>query len=189
MKRYFIIPMLLLAAAFSAQAQENGDALNEKFFEAKIREFVYQLELTDAQKAAFVPVYKQYDEAMKAALGKPEHHGKPETKEAAAAVVKARIERQQKAQAVRLDYVDAFADVLEPRQLLKLFKVETQIQNKLKARQGGQHDGHGQFGPGGQGGPGKFGLGGPGKGAGFQGRPGPRPGSDGQDRPETPSQK
>ena len=189
MKRYFIIPMLLLAAAFSAQAQENGDAFNEKFFEAKILEFVYQLVFTDAQKAAFVPVYKQYDEAMKAALGKPEHHGKPETKEAAAAVVKARIERQQKAQAVRLDYVDAFADVLEPRQLLKLFKVETQIQNKLKAPQGGQHDGHGQFGPGGQGGPGKFGLGGPGKGAGFQGRPGPRPGSDGQDRPETPSQK
>lgn len=158
MKRYFILPLLLLAAAFSGQAQEKGEGVNEKFFEAKIREFVYQLELTDAQKTAFVPVYKKYDEAMKAAVGKHERQGKPETKEAAAAIVKARIERQQKAQAVRLDYVDAFAEVLEPWQLLKLFKVESQIQGKLNTRQGGPN--------------GKFGPGRPGQG----GRPGGNPG-------------
>ena len=184
MKRYFIIPMLLLAAAFSARAQENGEGVNEKFFEAKIREFVYQLELTDAQKAAFVPIYKKYDEELKATLGKPERPaGRPQTSEEAALRLKAQIARQQNAQSVRLKYVDEFASVLEPRQLMQIFKVEAQIQNKLKARQGGQHGGHGQGGPRGSFGPGGPGQGGSGQGGGWQGHPGPRPGAGGQGRP------
>ena len=180
MKRFLIIPLLLIAAAFSGQAQENGDGVNEKFFEAKIREFVYQLELTDAQKAAFVPVYKKYDEEMKATMGKIERPGKKaETSEDAAARVKAQIERQQKAQSVRLKYVDEFATVLEPRQLMWLFRVETDIQNKLKARQGHPNGQPGHF----QGGPGQ-----PGKGGQFQGKPGKGDwqGHPGQGKPAAP---
>lgn len=158
MKRYFMIPILLIAAAFSAQAQEKTE-VNEKFFEAQIREYVYQLELSDEQKAAFIPVFKRYSEALKATFTKPaapaektvgEKPAKGErphlTKEQAAARLKARIERQQKAQAVRLQFVDEFAQVLEPRQLMRIFEVEKDIQHKVKARQGG-HGGQFHGGP------------------------------------------
>lgn len=156
MKHYLMLPILLIAAAFSAQAQEKTE-VNEKFFEAQIREYVYQLELSDEQKAAFIPVFKRYSEALKATFTKPaapaaekavgEKPAKGErphlTKEQAAARLKARIERQQKAQAVRLQFVDEFAEVLEPRQLMRIFEVEKDIQHKVKARQGGPQGGHG----------------------------------------------
>lgn len=160
MKRYFIIPVLLIASAFSAPAQEKAE-INEKFFEAQIREYVYQLELSDEQKAAFIPVYKRYSESLRATFKshadagkkvgeKPAKGERPHlTKEEAAARLKAKIERQQKAQAVRLQFVDEFAEVLEPRQLMRLFEVEKDIQHKVKARQGhpqGQGGPQGRFG-------------------------------------------
>ena len=178
MKRFFIIPLLLIAGAFSLQAQEKGDkeVVNEKFFNAKIREFVYQLELTDAQKEAFIPVYKRYCEDMKATFKRPEK-AKPEAKpgtdkkgqrpqmtsEDAAKRLKHIIECQQKAQTIRLQYIDEFAKVLEPRQLMRLYDVEDQIQHKVMTRQGA-HQGH----PGNKGGRPNQGAQRPG-----QGRPGP----------------
>ena len=156
MKRIFILPILLIASAFSLGAQDKpGENINEKFFEAKIREFVYQLELTDAQKAAFVPLYKRYDDEVRAAFVKPQRPSRDKkaemTSEDAAAIVKGRLSNQQKTLSIREKYVDEFAKVLEPRQLLRLFNVENQIQNKLKSRQGHPGQGHGPA----QGGPGR----------------------------------
>ena len=169
MKRYFLIPILMIASAFSLGAQDkNPENIKEKFFDAKIREFVYQLELTDAQKADFVPLYKRYDDEVSAAIVKPQHSKdkKEMTSEDAATIVKARLANQQKTLTIREKYVDEFAKVLEPRQLMRLFNVENQIQNKLKSRQGHPGQGHGGPMPGGPG----PGQGGPGKGP----KPGPK---------------
>ena len=122
MKR-IVFTLGIAMMAIAAYGQDNNEKpVNDRFLDAKIREYVYQLELSDEQKAQFVPIYKRYSEEMHSNM---QRHG-------------------QKAQAVRLKYVDEFATVLEPKQLLKLFEIENGIQQKVMMRKGGQHQG-GQY--------------------------------------------
>lgn len=139
MKR-MLIPIILCLSSLTAICQEKADDVNKRFFEAKIREFVYRLELTDSQRDAFIPIYKRYSDEMRAAVGeRKQDREKAATSEEAAARAKEHIERQQKAQSVRLEYVDEFASVLNPSQLGRLFEVENQIQRKLLSyKRGGQ---------------------------------------------------
>lgn len=144
MKR-FLISLLIGLSALTAFGQEKSDAVNQRYFEAKIRELVYHLNLTDGQKEAFIPIYRRYNDEMRAVVGErkmPE--SRPGTSEEAAAVAKARIERQQQAQSIRMKYVDEFATVLEPDQLNRLYEVEGQIQRKLMNRQNGNRRGEGR---------------------------------------------
>ncbi|MGN0191760.1 MAG: Spy/CpxP family protein refolding chaperone [Candidatus Cryptobacteroides sp.] len=128
----FLIPILLCLSSLTAICQEKAADVNNRFFEAKIREFVYRLELTDSQRDTFIPVYKRYSDEMSAAVGEKQRNREPATtSEEAAARAKERIERQQRAQSVRLKYVDEFAAVLNPSQMSRLFDVENQIQRKL----------------------------------------------------------
>lgn len=154
MKR-MLIPILLCLSSLTAICQEKADDVNNRFFEAKIREFVYRLELTDNQRDAFIPIYKRYNNEMRKAVGDIQRSREPAANsEEAAARVKEHIERQQKAQSVRLKYIDEFATVLNPSQLGRLFDVENQIQRKLMSyKKGGRKPGaqHGQ--PGKQGSP------------------------------------
>ena len=158
MKR-ILIPILMMLAAATAFAQENKpEDLQQKFFDAKIREFVYQLELTDAQKAAFIPIYKRYDDELMAARGERQKPQPAQTSAEAAENLKANLRNQQKTIDIRLKYVDEFATVLEPMQLRRIFKVEQEMQHKLTNRQGQGGPGKGGFGPGKGGfGPGKGG--------------------------------
>ena len=148
MKR-FLISLLIGLSALTAFGQEKSDAVNQRYFEAKIRELVYHLNLTDGQKEAFIPIYRRYNDEMRAVVGErkmPE--SRPGTSEEAAAVAKARIERQQQAQSIRMKYVDEFATVLEPDQLNRLYEVESQIQRKLMSRKNGDRPGRGPRGSG-----------------------------------------
>lgn len=139
MKR-MLIPIILCLSSLTAICQEKAEDVNKRFFDAKIREFVYRLELTDSQRDAFIPIYKRYSDEMRAAVGeRQQNREKTATSEETAARAKEHIERQQRAQSVRLKYVDEFASVLNPSQLGRLFEVENQIQRKLLSyKKGGQ---------------------------------------------------
>ena len=141
-----LLTISAMLAVITALAQKPDEGANGCFFDTKIREFVYRLELTREQEDQFVVLYKQYSEDMHAAVGDKKKDGfkvKDATVEEVAARVKARIERQQKAQNVRLAYVDKFAKILNGKQLNKLYKVEKEIQDKLKERKGHlKGDGH-----------------------------------------------
>ena len=160
MKKCFILIAMLLVA-FTAAAQEKKDQdPKERFFQARVKEMVYRLNITDEQKPEFVKVYRAYSAAMHEAVGqKPKREGvqkgenqqkegnqaKPErrkiTMEEAVKLEKGKVERQQKAQAVKLQYIDEFAKVLKPEQLVRFFGVEQQIQQKLNSRQQGRKPG------------------------------------------------
>ena len=160
MKKSFILIAMLLVA-FTAAAQEKKDQdPKERFFQARVKEMVYRLNITDEQKPEFVKVYRAYSAAMHEAIGqKPKREGmqrgenrqkegnqaKPErrkiTMEEAVKLEKGKVERQQKAQAVKLQYIDEFAKVLKPEQLVRFFGVEQQIQQKLNSRQQGRKPG------------------------------------------------
>ena len=123
----------MMLVAFTAYAQDKKDQdPKEKFFQARVKEMVYRLNITDEQKPEFVKIYRAYSEAMREAMGTmPKRDGmkkgerpkadasqaKPErkkiTKEEAVKMEKAKVERQMKAQEVKLQYIDEFAKVLE----------------------------------------------------------------------------
>ena len=138
MKR-LLITLLITLLAFTAFGQDKAGGISERYLEAKIREIVFRLHLTDQQKDSFVPIYRRYSEEMRTVVGEPRERRreKQATTEDAVAATKARIERQQAAQAVRLKYVDEFATVLEPDQMNRLYETENQIQQKLLRRKNG----------------------------------------------------
>ena len=160
-KSLFFIAMMLVA--FTAYAQDKKDQdPKEKFFQARVKEMVFRLKITDEQKPEFEKVYKAYTEAVRQAVGAQERpvrkpgdrtqkdknqkssadQARPErkklTKEEAIKIEKSKIERQQKLQEVKLQYIDEFAKVLEADQLVRLYSVENQIQQKLHSRQQGR---------------------------------------------------
>lgn len=127
--------IVLTLVALTATAQDKrGTALNEKYFNAKVSELVYRLDMSDEQKAKFVPIYRRYCEEMRAAMGHRTRPTKPATDEERLARTKQRMERQQQAQAVRLKYVDEFSTALSAQQVSRFFEVENNMQKKLMER-------------------------------------------------------
>ena len=134
MKKTITLLLLALIATTASARHHRADTLNNRLFDAKVRELVYRLAITDEQKTKFVPIYRRYCEEMITAWGDHERPERATTTQQAAENTKKHLERQQRAQAVRIKYVDEFATVLNPDQLSRFFRVESDIQKKLKAR-------------------------------------------------------
>ena len=129
-----VLSILFCLMAISGMAQKHG-SFNERLFNAKVAEITYQLHLTDKQVSDFRPIYMQYNKDMIAAWGTEENMAEPaKTSEEAAALVKHRMARQQRAQEIRMNYTDKFAKVLSANQLQKFYKVENGIQKRLRER-------------------------------------------------------
>lgn len=141
--RNLIFSALLTLVSLTAFAQvHRADSLNEKYFDAKIREIVYRLNLTDEQKQKFVPIYRRYNEEMIAAWGEHKRPEKPTTSAQVLENTKKRMERQQRAQTIRIKYIDEFATVLNAKQVSRLYDVESSIQKKLANRKNNKGKGH-----------------------------------------------
>lgn len=145
MKR-FAFAILLCLASVAAMAQST--TFNQRLFDAKMAEMAYRLKLTDKQTADFRPVYEQYNKDMIAAWGEPctQSKTKPQTSNEASAQIKRRMERQKRAQEVRIRYTDRFAAILNAEQMQQFFKVENGIQKRLRERKacaGRKGAGHG----------------------------------------------
>ena len=135
MKKILII-MVLALLSLNTVARDNGDgSLNERFYQAKLKELVYRLHITDSQKKKFEPIYRSYCEEMRALWNERTTPIKPGTSSDAAAIAKRKMEMQQRAQGIRIKYIDKFATVLNANQVDRLFEVESVIQQKLKERQ------------------------------------------------------
>ncbi len=130
-----IIFLLLSAISLTTVAQGNkGTTLNERLYKAKVRELVYRLHITEAQQKKFEPIYRAYCQEMTALWAERKRPIKPSSSSDAAAIEKRKIEMQQRAQSIRMKYIDKFATVLTPNQVERFYEVESIIQQKLKER-------------------------------------------------------
>ena len=134
MKRITVITLLVLMG-LTAVAQNSNSSLNERFYRAKLKELVYRLHITDNQKKKFEPMYRSYCEEMRHLWNERSAPIKPGTSSNAAAIAKRKMEMQQRAQGIRIKYIDKFATVLNANQVDRFFEVESIIQQKLKERQ------------------------------------------------------
>ena len=133
-KAIMITLMMLVAMSTIAQERASSASLNERFYQAKLRELVYRLHITDAQKKKFEPIYRNYCEEMTTLWAERKTPIPPNVSSKAAAIEKRKMEMQQRAQGIRMKYIDKFATVLSEQQVEQFYDVESQIQKKLKQR-------------------------------------------------------
>lgn len=125
---------LVLIGLNSSANEDNKGSLNERLYKAKVRELVYRLHITADQQKKFEPIYRSYCEEMKALWAERKRPIKPSTSTDAAAIAKRKMEMQQRAQGIRMKYIDKLATVLNANQVDRFFEVESIIQKKLKER-------------------------------------------------------
>jgi len=148
MKQLMMTLLLCLSALAAAAQGPRNSEMREKLFEAKVNELAFRLNINDEQKAKFIPVYRSYCGEMFAAFGEFKRMGKPVSDKDKLDRTKRRMERQQRAQAVRIKYIDEFAKVLNADQVSRFYDEEDKIQKKLMERKF-RHTGKGgkRYGP------------------------------------------
>ncbi|MBR2085225.1 MAG: hypothetical protein IJ879_11715 [Muribaculaceae bacterium] len=134
MKKLMILFTLMLIGLTSVAADSNNSSLNERLYNAKVRELVYRLHITADQQKKFEPIYRSYCEEMSALWAERKRPIKPSTSSDAAAIAKRKMEMQQRAQGIRMKYIDKLATVLNAEQVDRFFEVESIIQKKLKEK-------------------------------------------------------
>ncbi len=133
--RKLIIIIVVALLGLTATAQDNrSHSLNERLYKAKVRELVFRLHITPEQQQKFEPIYRSYCEEMTALWNERKRPIKPSTSTDAAAMAKRKMEMQQRAQGIRMKYIDRLATVLNASQVDRFFEVESIIQKKLKER-------------------------------------------------------
>lgn len=132
--RKTIIIALISILGLAATAQDNNGSLNERLFKAKLNELVYRLHISTEQQKKFEPIYRNYCNEMSTLWKERKQPIQPNTSSKAAAIEKRKMEMQQRAQGIRMKYIDKFATVLNPNQVERFYEVESLIQKKLKER-------------------------------------------------------
>lgn len=134
MKQLMILILTALVSFTLTAGDGKNGSLNERFYQAKVRELTYRLHITTEQHKKFEPIYRAYCEEMTALWNERSRPIKPSTSTDAAAMAKRKMEMQQRAQGIRMKYIDKFATVLNANQVNRIYEVESLIQKKLKER-------------------------------------------------------
>lgn len=133
-KRIMLLLLVTVIGLTTAAQDKKEGSLNERLYRAKVRELVYRLHITPEQQKKFEPIYRSYCEEMSALWAERKRPIKPSTSSDAASIAKRKMEMQQRAQGIRMKYIDQLATVLTPNQVEHFFEVESVIQKKLKEK-------------------------------------------------------
>lgn len=143
MKRFIFVAVFAIASLFAqdvmAQPKSESEkaaakARAEELMNIRLQMLKDELKLTDTQVVAFEPVYREYRKV----LGRvTEHKGarvKKEdvTNENAMKVVAARLSNTINTASVKQKYLWIFAEVIEPLQIEKLYRIEDRIAREAR---------------------------------------------------------
>ena len=139
MKKIIFVAMFAFALLFvvdvTAQtAEKSGKAIAEQTMDSRLKMLKDELKLTDAQYLAFEPVYREYRKV----LGRVTDHKLARTKreeltnENALKVVSARLSNTINTSSVKQKYLFIFAEVIEPLQIEKLYRIDDRISKEAR---------------------------------------------------------
>lgn len=142
MKKMMSIVITIMAVLFVqdvfAQPQktqsEAEKAKREQIMQTRINMLKDELKLTDAQAAKFEPVYREYRKEMSRVADNKLARTKKEdlTNENALKVVAARLSKDINASSLKQRYLYIFAEMLEPLQIEKLYRVDERIAKEAR---------------------------------------------------------
>ena len=142
MKKMIYVVLFAIMAVFAQnvmaqpaqQSKDEHKAKMEQIMTARLKMLKDELALTDAQFAAFEPVYREYRKTvsrvsdMKGAKIKREDL----TNENALKFVAARLSNNINTASVKQKYLFVFAEVIEPLQIEKLYRIEDRIAKEAR---------------------------------------------------------
>lgn len=140
MKKIFVVAIFAVASLFvanataqPAKAEKVDKAVVEQILNTRLEMLKNELKLTDAQYAAFEPVYREYRKALSRVTDKSSRVKKEDlTNENALKVVAARLSNTINTSSVKQKYLFIFAEVIEPLQIEKLYRIDDRISKEAR---------------------------------------------------------
>ncbi len=130
--------MALFAQNVKAQPRENtskdeAKAKSEALMNTRLEMIKDELELSDAQFAAFEPVYREYRKVLGRVSDKGARVKKEElTNENVLKVMSIRLSNTINAASVKQKYLWIFAEIIEPMQIEKLYRIDDRIAKEAR---------------------------------------------------------
>ena len=138
MKKFVFVAIFALASLFVAdvvaQDVESKKEAMEQIMNSRLQMLKSELKLTDAQYAAFEPLYREYRKSLGRVTDNKLARTKPEqlTNENALQVVSARLTNTINTASVKQRYLLAFAEVIEPLQVEQLYRIDERISKQAR---------------------------------------------------------
>ena len=130
--------MALFAQNVKAQPRENtskdeAKAKSEALMNTRLEMIKDELELTDAQFAAFEPVYREYRKVLGRVSDKGARVKKEDlTNENVLKVMSIRLSNTINAASVKQKYLWIFAEIIEPMQIEKLYRIDDRVAKEAR---------------------------------------------------------
>ncbi len=141
MKKMISIVITIIATMFVqdvfAQAKPQTDAdkaKKEQLMQTRLGMLKDELKLTDAQAAKFEPVYREYRKEMSRVVDNKIARTKKEemTNDNALKVIATRLSNTINTSSLKQRYIYIFAEVLEPLQIEKLYRIDDRIAKEAR---------------------------------------------------------
>ena len=139
MKKILLVAIFAVSSLFviDATAQEQpvqaNKAVAEQIMNTRLDMLKSELNLTDAQYAAFEPIYREYRKALGRVSDKSARIKKDElTNENALKVMAVRLSNTINTTSVKQKYLFIFAEVIEPLQIEKLYRIDDRISKEAR---------------------------------------------------------
>ena len=141
MKKIFVVAIFAVASLFvanataqTAKAEKVDKAVLEQIMNTRLEMLKNELKLTDAQYAAFEPVYREYRKVLQRVTDNKSARVKKDglTNENALKVVAARLSNTINTSSVKQKYLFVFAEVIEPLQIEKLYRIDDRISKEAR---------------------------------------------------------
>lgn len=131
-----IIAMMFVQDVF-AQAKPQSDAdkaKKEQLMQTRLGMLKDELKLTDAQAAKFEPIYREYRKEMSRVVDNKIARTKKEemTNDNALKVIATRLSNTINTSSLKQRYIYIFAEVLEPLQIEKLYRIDYRIAKEAR---------------------------------------------------------
>ncbi len=131
-----IIATMFVQDVFAqAKPQTDADkAKREQLMQTRLGMLKDELKLTDAQAAKFEPVYREYRKEMSRVVDNKIARTKKEemTNDNALKVVATRLSNTINTSSLKQRYIYIFAEVLEPLQIEKLYRIDDRIAKEAR---------------------------------------------------------
>lgn len=141
MKKMISIVITIIATMFVqdafAQAKPQSDAdkaKKEQLMQTRLGMLKDELKLTDAQAAKFEPIYREYRKEMSRVVDNKTARTKKEemTNDNALKVIATRLSNTINTSSLKQRYIYIFAEVLEPLQIEKLYRIDDRIAKEAR---------------------------------------------------------
>ena len=131
-----IIAMMFVQDVF-AQAKPQADAdkaKKEQLMQTRLGMLKDELKLTDAQAVKFEPIYREYRKEMSKVVDNKIARTKKEemTNDNALKVIASRLSNTINTSSLKQRYIYIFAEVLEPLQIEKLYRIDDRIAKEAR---------------------------------------------------------